>query len=235
MSNAQISVIIPCWKEDLAVALEVIKLHEGAEEVEWIIAMACPPEGWEELVGEVKAPFKLVECAETGRGNQMNEGAAYATGEILLFHHCDTALEDYHLSALRALDLDTVDAGAFHRVLDERHLWHKQLDPIVRWYNRRWGIMFGDQSFFIRKAFFQEVGGYRPIKLLEDVELSRRVRKKGRVKLLDPPIISSGRRGEKFSSWAQVSALNVWIILLFSLGMSPDRLHEIYYRSWNKK
>lgn len=235
MSETVVSIIIPCWKEDLGKTLDLVQQLPCPNGVEWIVAMANPPSDWKEMVAEIKkCNFTLVECKETGRGNQMNEGAAVANGEMLIFHHCDTDLEETHLLALIEANEQQVKAGAFQRILDDRHKWLKRLNPIVRWYNQRWGILFGDQSFFIQKDFFQEIGGFKSIKLMEDVEMSARVRKLTEVKLLDPPILTSERRSSYFGSW-KVTLINLWLLTLFKLGVSTDKLHDMYYKNWKIK
>jgi|GEM_PF-6080415 len=150
MNETIVSIIIPCWKEDLQKTLDLVREIPCPCGVEWIVAMANPPENWKELVAEVtECNFSLVECQQAGRGNQMNEGAEIARGEMLLFHHCDSDLEEVHLEALLKAKEQEVRAGAYHRILDDRHSWFKHFNPLVRWYNQRWGILFGDQSFLL--------------------------------------------------------------------------------------
>jgi len=235
MNETIVSIIIPCWKEDLQKTLNLVREIPCPCGVEWIVAMANPPGNWKELVAEVtECNFSLVECQQAGRGNQMNEGAEIARGEMLLFHHCDSDLEEVHLEALLKAKEQEVRAGAYHRILDDRHSWFKHFNPLVRWYNQRWGILFGDQSFFIRKDFFQEIGGFKSIKLMEDVDMSSRVRKKTKIVLLDPPLLSSERRSTYYGSW-KVSLLNLWMLMLFKCGVSTDKLHELYYKNWKIK
>ncbi len=234
--DSKLTVVIPCWKEDLENALSIVEGLLPYFGVEWIIAMACPPVGWEERVSRVNGDMlRVVECAEIGRGNQMNEGAALAHGEMLLFHHCDTDLTPAHMDSLFLFTEKGGEAGAFHRALDERHGSLKCLDPLVRWFNQRWGNLLGDQSVFIRRELFEKIGGFKPFKLMEDVEFSQRLRRSMKVTLIDPPINSSDRRRRRFGSWWQVSLSNMGMLLLFSMGVHPDKLHKFYYKNWNIK
>jgi len=233
--DLKLSVIIPCWKEDLEKALSIVGKMHTYPNIEWIIAMAKPPKDWHKQMERVQVEsLQVIVCEQAGRGSQMNEGARNAHGEYLLFHHCDTELEENHINALVSLSGSDVDAGAFHRVLDERHSWFKHFNPLVRWYNVHWGVLFGDQSIFVSRSFFEKLGGFKPYKLMEDVEFSQRLRKDGKIVLLDPPVKTSSRRSSQFGSW-QVTILNLWFLFLFFLGVSPETLHTLYYKDWNIK
>jgi hypothetical protein len=118
----------------------------------------------------------------------LNRGAQHATGDILLFHHVDSHLTELHLQSLCALMRDrTVIGGAFYRKFDERHPSLRWAEPIERWHSRMFGTLYGDQSIFVRREQFLRINGFAPIPLMEDVEFSRRLRRSGRIALLDPP------------------------------------------------
>ena len=91
------------------------------------------------------------------------------------------------------------------------------------------GPLFGDQSIFVRADIFQDMGGFADIPIMEDIEFSRRLRRVGRLALLDPPLWSSPRRFRRLGN-VRTSALNALFIVLFYLGVSPDKLHRWYYR-----
>jgi hypothetical protein len=102
------------------------------------------------------------------------------------------------------------------------------LVPIVRWYNRHIGALYGDQTLFVRREQFQRMKGFKDIPLMEDIEFSRRLRKTGRIALLDPPVWASARRHKQKGS-LRVTLFNMLIMVLFRFGVSPWTLHRWYY------
>ncbi len=227
-----LSVVVPVWDDAQALAQTLASFNALPDvgEREMIIADASTGG----VLCEGPATVRRVACARPNRGAQMNAGAALARGEWLLFHHADTEFTPAHLTALDAARTDpALLGGAFHRKFDERH-------PRLRWlenFNRilsdhLGGTIYGDQSFFVRRAHFATLGGFADYPLMEDVEFSRRLRKAGGVRLLDPPIATSARRSRHRGAW-RTSVQNGLFLLLFKLGASPHSLHRWYYRGKN--
>ena len=159
----------------------------------------------------------------------MNLGAATATGELLLFHHADSRLTEAHVSALTAaLDDSSIVGGAFHRFFDKRHPAFLWLSHFERWRNQHFGSLFGDQSLFVRRDHFRALNGYKDYPLMEDMEFSQRLRKSGRIILLDPAMESSARRHNLHGAW-RTTFFNALFIFLYHLGVSPHTLHRWYY------
>ena len=159
----------------------------------------------------------------------MNLGAAAATGDVLLFHHADTELTAAHTLAIDdALSDPAVVAGAFHRKFDGRHRHLDWLEKLARIHSRFGKTIFGDQSIFVRRDVFQKMGGFAPIPLMEDVEFSNRLRAAGKVQIIDPPLKSSARRHMSRGPW-RTTIQNVLLLLLYKIGVSPERLHRWYY------
>jgi rSAM/selenodomain-associated transferase 2 len=135
--------------------------------------------------------------APRGRARQMNAGAARARGEVLLFLHADTQLPpqaDAHVLA-------AVASGAAWGRFDVRIDGRSALLPVVAaLMNRRsrWsGIATGDQAIFMRRDVFEALGGFPDQPLMEDVELSRRLRRIGRPACLRERVVTSGRRWDR--------------------------------------
>lgn len=224
----RISVIVPAWNDriNLASLLPSLVRLEGLHEV--IVVDAAGDSGTEELVRRANATY--LRAPAPNRGAQMNLGAGSATGDALLFHHADTILTQAHVAAItEALCDPKVIGGAFYRKFDGRHprlLW---LEIVARYLTRRGGTFFGDQSVFVRREVFAALGGFAPIPLMEDMEFSRRLRRRGAVVVLDPPLESSDRRHLRRGAW-RTSLQNGLFILLYRCGCSPQRLHRWYYR-----
>jgi GT2 family glycosyltransferase len=161
----------------------------------------------------------------------MNLGAAAASGDAIVFQHSDTDLEEAHLAAIeRALSDPEIIGGAFYRKFDGRHPRLMWLESVARFLTRHGGTLYGDQSIFVRRDVFQKLGGFAKIPLMEDVEFSRRLRAAGKIAVLDPPVRSSARRHLRKGAW-RTSMQNGLFIVLYSLGVSPHRLHRWYYRA----
>ncbi len=164
----------------------------------------------------------------------MNKAARIAGGEILLFHHADTDLTEEHLSSLEAAMADpALCGGAFRRRFDERHPHLRWLEPLEALRCRRFGPVFGDQSIFVRRRVFEEMGGFADVPLMEDVEFSCRLRRRGRLAVLRPAIGSSARKHLEQGRWHS-TLTNAGLLFLYVFGASPHRLHAWYYRPRNK-
>lgn len=164
----------------------------------------------------------------------MNDGAAAATGDVLVFLHADTEMQPAHIAAIeRAMTNHAIAGGAFYRAFDERHPHLRWLEPVARFLTRHGGTLFGDQTVFVRRELFEKLGGFADIPLMEDVEFSRRLRAAGEVAVLDPPIRTSPRHHIENGAWRS-TIRNALFLLLFKLGVSAETLHAIYYARRNQ-
>jgi rSAM/selenodomain-associated transferase 2 len=178
---------------------------------------------------ERAAPYAdRVIVARRGRATQMNAGAAVASGDVLLFLHIDSVLPDNADSMiLGALDDATCNWGRFDIAIDGRHA----LLPLIAWFmNRRsrlTGICTGDQSIFVRSETFAAYGGFPPIELMEDIALSRTLKRSSRPVCLRRRVVTSGRRWERRGPLRTM--LMMWRLrLAYFFGADPRRLAAIY-------
>lgn len=228
MPAADISVIVPCWGADAVPPAVAARWLASGKVLEVIIA-AAP--GGEDSATALPDGLRVHRCTRAGRGHQMNEGAALARGNVLLFHHADTELEDGHLRSLDdAMHADpALGGGAFVRQFDERHPRLRGLQWWEALRCRRFGPLFGDQSVFVRRTVFEAMGGYAEVPLMEDVEFTLRLRKRFPIALLEPAIRSSPRKHLEQGSW-RTTGRNALFIALFTFGCPPERLHRWYYQ-----
>ena len=226
-SHLRISVVVPSWRDTENLGVLLPALAAQALVAETIVVDASGDGEAERIALASGATF--VPCATPNRGQQMNLGAAASIGDVLIFQHCDTCLDDTHLEAIQSALADprTV-GGAFFRKFDGRHPRLMWLESVARFLTRHGGTLYGDQSIFVRREVFERLGGFAKIPLMEDVEFSRRLRGAGKIAVLDPPVASSARRHARKGAW-RTTMQNGLFIVLYNLGVSPHRLHRWYY------
>ena len=226
-SRLRISVVIPSWRdtENLRALLPALTAQERVAEI--IVVDASGDDQAEQIALATGATF--ITCSTPNRGEQMNLGAAASGGDVIVFQHCDTCLDDGHLEAIQnALSDPRIVGGAFFRKFDGRHPRLMWLESFSRFLTRHGGTLYGDQSIFVRREVFEKLGGFAKIPLMEDVEFSGRLRAAGKIAVLDPPIASSARRHLRKGAW-RTTIQNGLFIVLYNLGVSPHRLHRWYY------
>lgn len=171
-------------------------------------------------------PVRVLD-APTGRALQMNAGAAVAKADILLFLHADTRLPPGALERVRMAIGDRRLWGRFDARLDGSRPAYRVIERFMNWRSVVSGIATGDQAIFVRRDVFESLGGYAPIALMEDIELSRRLKRRGRPARIVEAVTTSVRRWERYGVARTVLRM-WWLRLLFRLGVSPARLARWY-------
>ena len=166
--------------------------------------------------------------APRGRARQMNAGAQAARGDIVLFLHADTRLPDGALAAVeQALTSGAAEWGRFDVCIAGRSRLFPLIAGLMNRRSRWSGIATGDQAIFVRRDSFDAVGGFPDQPLMEDIELSRRLRRRSGPACLRPPVITSGRRWERHGVWRTIVLM--WRLrLLYWLGAPAERLAKAY-------
>jgi rSAM/selenodomain-associated transferase 2 len=165
--------------------------------------------------------------APRGRASQMNAGAAAARGGVLLFLHADTRLPEGAERFIAQAMATGCHWGRFDVRIEGKSAW---LPLVAAMMNRRshvTGIATGDQAMFVTRAAFAAVGGFPDIPLMEDIELSRRLRQTGRPACLVARVTTSGRRWETHGVWRTILRM-WWLRWRFFLGADPRRLAVDY-------
>ena len=160
----------------------------------------------------------------------MNTGAGSAYGDVLLFLHADTRLPQNALEDIRCALADAgIVAGAFRLKLDSGHPFLKFVSYTASERSRLTKIPFGDQAIFIRRDYFNKIGGFKAMPLMEDTELMKRIKKNGdRIKILDSAVVSSARQWQKNGIFIN-TAKNHLVRSLYWLGLDTCRLYRLYY------
>jgi rSAM/selenodomain-associated transferase 2 len=165
-------------------------------------------------------------AASQGRGAPMNAGAAFGSGDALLFLHADTVLPD-NADGLIAAALDQRAWGRFDLRIAGRHPFLAVVARMINWRSRLTGIATGDQAIFVTRTAFEAVGGFPDLPLMEDIALSQRLKRLCRPYCIGTPAVTSGRRWEYHGVLRTVFLM--WRLrLAYYLGVAPTHLAAQY-------
>ena len=162
-----------------------------------------------------------------GRAVQMNAGARQATGDFLLFLHADTRLPQGFEKLLEKAWVKGRQWGRFDVRLSGGHFLFRVVETLMNLRSRCSGIATGDQAIFVRHQTFKRVGGFPEIPLMEDIALSRLLKRQSRPCCIRERLVTSSRRWEKRGIVPTI-LLMWWLRLQFFFGMSPDKLARQY-------
>lgn len=181
----------------------------------------------DDTVSQARAADRVLR-GPRGRAVQMNLGAARAAGATLLFLHADCWLEDGALAeAGRLLRAPGVAAGCFSMRVAAGGWRYRCIDRAADARVRLTGLAYGDQGLFVRRDVFLRAGGFPPLRLMEDVAISRALRRLGRVVLARSRIFVSARRWRR-TGVARQTLRNWTLTALAAAGVHPDRLAAHY-------
>ncbi len=171
----------------------------------------------------------ITAISSKGRARQMNRGAELASGDILLFLHADTELPVNALVMIKKVMEDgRLVAGAFMLGIRSERRIFRITEKYVSLRTRVTRIPFGDQAIFIRRDYFEKIGGYKDISLMEDVELMARIKKRGdRISIISARVLTSARRWER-EGVLHCTARNWAIQTLYACGVPAERLAKWY-------
>jgi rSAM/selenodomain-associated transferase 2 len=166
--------------------------------------------------------------AATGRARQMNAGAGIANGDLLLFLHADSVLPGGAVRLLTAAMREGRRWGRFDVKILSRSRTLKLVAGMMNLRSRWTGIATGDQGIFVERALFESVGGYPDIPLMEDIALSKRLKREaGFPACLKARVVTSGRRWERHGPWRTIVAM--WRLrAAYALGADPADLARRY-------
>jgi rSAM/selenodomain-associated transferase 2 len=228
MNSIKFSVIVPAFHEGERIndLIEYLNHLDPGKNLEIIIVDGAQEKDTLKAIHNSNA---IRMSSEKGRAKQMNAGASIAKGEILIFLHADTELPIHALKNIRSLiERREYVGGAFDLGIKSDKFFFKVIGTLSSFRSRLNKIPFGDQAIFIRRGYFNQIGGYQEIPLMEDVELMRRIKKSGnKIWIFYDRAMTSPRRWEK--EGVIYCTLRNWIFqLLYFLGVSPGRLTKFY-------
>jgi rSAM/selenodomain-associated transferase 2 len=226
--ECRISVIIPVFCEQAVIneTIEAVRRLRGGNTAE-IIVVDGEAEG--ETLTAIRDGAVRKLHAEKGRGGQLNRGAAIANGDVLLFLHADTVLPPAAFERIaEAMRDEGCVGGAFDLCIASPRAAFRVIETMASLRSRLTRIPYGDQAIFIRASCFRTLGGFHEIPIMEDVDLMRRVKRKGwEITIFREPVITSARRWEK--EGLLFGTLRNWfLVTLYLCGVAPERLARFY-------
>jgi len=221
-----ISVIIPTLNEAPRLATLVAAVAAEPVDHEIIVIDGGSDDGTRDIAHRLAVT--VLETAP-GRGRQLAAGAAKAGGEVLLFLHADTLFPAGGLTAIDNIVAARPDivGGNFRLLFDGDDGFSRWLDGFYAWIRAR-GFYYGDSGVFVRRHVYDDLGGMRPIALMEDFDFNRRMERGGPTVCIDEPALMSSSR--RFQGRHPAAIVAGWFFIhgLFLLGASPDWLARLY-------
>ncbi|HJP91358.1 MAG TPA: TIGR04283 family arsenosugar biosynthesis glycosyltransferase [Pyrinomonadaceae bacterium] len=222
-----VSVIVPTLNEERSIGCTLSALAKVRGDVELIVVDGGSGDRTTEIARELGA---RIVTSERGRGIQMHNGARVARGSALLFLHADTVAPAEVIKQIS--DALARDAALLGGNCSIRFDGESRPARFMTWlYPKlaRLGMCYGDSGIFVRAHVYDEIGGFKPFPIFEDLDFIRRLKKKGRMVRLPVELTTSSRRFEERSF---VLTFARWTILqvLYWLGVSPEVLGELYGR-----
>jgi rSAM/selenodomain-associated transferase 2 len=225
-----IAIVMPVWHEpELDAALDRL----GREAPDQIIVVEAD-DGANHTTQRAWTPAstastRYVSAIRTARGRaaQMNAGARLAAADILVFLHADTRLPGGALACLRAAVAAGAVWGRFDVRLSGANLAFRVIERCMNMRSAITGIATGDQAIFVRRDVFARLGGFADVELMEDIELSKRLKRVAHPLRIDTPVITSSRRWER--NGIARTVVRMWALrALYALGVPPRRLAQWY-------
>ena len=222
----RISVVIPCLNEAAICVPRLNALQPLREAGHELILVDA---GSDDDTLAIAAP--LVDLALTsvpGRAVQMNRGAAAATADVFWFVHLDTQLPEGAAGQLLQQIREGAGWGRFDVRLSGGRPMFRVIERAMNLRSRLTGMVTGDQALFVRRDFFERVGGFPSIALMEDLAISERLKGLASPACLRGPVVTSSRRWERDGVWRTVAQM--WFLRgAYFLGADPKWLARRYY------
>jgi rSAM/selenodomain-associated transferase 2 len=214
-------IVMPVLNEAETLALRLSELQRFRQRGARLVVVDGGSEDDTLTIARTHADLAFV--APCGRAAQMNAGAAACPADVLLFLHADTALPEHADALVRRATLGPFAWGRFDVRIDSTRPIFRVVEALMNCRSRWTGIATGDQALFVRHDLFRSLGGFPDIPLMEDIALSRMLKRRGPPACLNERVTTSARRWEQHGVWRTI--LLMWRLrLAYFLGADPKRL-----------
>lgn len=224
-STPSVAMVMPVRNEAHGVVDAVCRLRRDFPDVDLVVVDG----GSEDGTAQLAAAHCRVLSSAPGRARQMNAGAEATRSDVLWFVHADVQIHPASLAELRtALADGQVVGGGLTLRFDARS---RGLDYLA-WSStkraRHLHQIFGDQALFVRRRVFEALGGFPDLPIMEDLELSRRLARVGRLCVLDATVTASARRFAEHGTWSLIAYMQ-YLKALYFAGVGPDAIARRYH------
>jgi rSAM/selenodomain-associated transferase 2 len=221
----QLSIIVPALNEAGCI-LEFLRQLQALRGQGHEVILVDGGSG-DDTVGLARPLVDRLLAAPAGRALQMNIGAQAASGRVFWFLHADTQLPDRAAQRIIEAVQHAGSWGRFDVRLSGDHRLLRLVERMMNWRSRITGVATGDQGVFIRRELFERVGGFANLPLMEDIDLSRRLKREQRPVCLRDTLIASSRRWEQQGLLRTIALM--WVLrLAYFLGVPAARLAKHY-------
>jgi rSAM/selenodomain-associated transferase 2 len=222
--TSNISIIVPTLNE----AANLIALLPAAKKVKELLVVDGGSSDNTILIAKELGFRVIEETGSGGRGAQLNTGAANASGSLLLFLHADTLLPlDFSQAVSTCLAKTENILGSFRLQVKNSGILLSLVLLFTNIRSKFLQIPYGDQSLFIRKKDFLELGGFPEVPIMEDYIFVKKAKKKGKIVTLDQAVITSPRRWQRLGV-LRTTITNQLVVLGYYLGIKPEKLAAFY-------
>lgn len=225
-----ISIIMPTLNEERTIELTLARLRQRFPQCEIIVVDG----GSTDRTVSLAQKYARVITGNRGRANQMNTGAESASGDILWFIHADTRVDEQGMDAIqKAMENNDVIGGGFKLEFIEDGVALRLIAKLSNIRARYLQWVFGDQSMFVRRSEFEAIGGFPNLAIMEDLEISRILKRRGKLVLLPVASETSARRFIAHGTCRTLLRMQV-LKLKYILGVHPDKLFVQYSQNRRK-
>lgn len=222
----KISVVIPVLNEASAIqaALKPLQPMRAAGHEVIVVDGGSDDRTLEQTGGLVDRVVR----SPRGRARQLRAGVEQASGELFWFLHGDTVVDSAAYKQLQGVGRDDGPGWGRFDVRLSGGAWpFRVIECLMNLRSRLTGIATGDQGIFLRRDWYEAVGGMPDLPLMEDVALSSALRRRGRPLCVRPPLVTSSRRWERHGI-ARTVLLMWWLRLRYAMGADPRQLARLY-------
>jgi rSAM/selenodomain-associated transferase 2 len=224
--TADIDVVIPTLNAACSLA-RTLAILEGPPAA--LSVTVCDGGSRDDSAAIARRAGATVVTAQAGRGRQLAAGADAGCAPWLLFLHADTTLGAGWRDALKRFMAQRENArcaGYFRLRLDSADPRARRIERLAAWRCRTFGLPYGDQGLFMARAFYRELGGFRPLPLMEDVDFVRRIGRR-HLQALEADAVTSARRYET-DGWLLRPLRNLTCLALFFAGVPTPTIRRLY-------